>query len=428
MTQVQWLQSLQAIVGVWFRGALSVVLSTVLVTAAASAQTPPASLVDAAQIPVAAVQDLQNKAIEAMADQRWAVAEDLLLQAQHALHRQHGVVTERQAPILDQLARTHIEQKDYRQANRFKEFNYFLGQRSPSIDTQIQAEIALARWYLYSGQFDAARRLLSASLKTELAREPFVPERALLRLDVELFSSQCCHSDDAIALLGRAKAHGVSADLILLFEQRVADLLILDGKADLAAAYYAQQQATTRRTPQLISGLRRYTELGPNNMGDMKLRQELRRRRILAGGYPDDALWSQAPKSFTVTLEEDFLPIADAVPSEFGGYADRFEPVIGTPFRFNLEQLKQALPTRYRALTRLETLEIQMTVDVTAEGKAINVRFEDRYPRRLRELMKQVLKVARFQPAMQDGLPIESLDFPFVQRFKASDSQNKADV
>ena len=428
MTQVQWLQSLQAIVGVWFRGALSVVLSTVLVTAAASAQTPPASLVDAAQIPVAAVQDLQNKAIEAMADQRWAVAEDLLLQAQHALHRQHGVVTERQAPILDQLARTHIEQKDYRQANRFKEFNYFLGQRSPSIDTQIQAEIALARWYLYSGQFDAARRLLSASLKTELAREPFVPERALLRLDVELFSSQCCHSDDAIALLGRAKAHGVSADLILLFEQRVADLLILDGKADLAAAYYAQQQATTRRTPQLISGLRRYTELGPNNLGDMKLRQELRRRRILAGGYPDDALWSQAPKSFTVTLEEDFLPIADAVPSEFGGYADRFEPVIGTPFRFNLEQLKQALPTRYRALTRLETLEIQMTVDVTAEGKAINVRFEDRYPRRLRELMKQVLKVARFQPAMQDGLPIESLDFPFVQRFKASDSQNKADV
>ena len=428
MTQVQWLQSLQAIVGVWFRGALSVVLSTVLVTAAASAQTPPASLVDAAQIPVAAVQDLQNKAIEAMADQRWAVAEDLLLQAQHALHRQHGVVTERQAPILDQLARTHIEQKDYRQANRFKEFNYFLGQRSPSIDTQIQAEIALARWYLYSGQFDAARRLLSASLKTELAREPFVPERALLRLDVELFSTQCCHSDDAIALLGRAKAHGVSADLILLFEQRVADLLILDGKADLAAAYYAQQQATTRRTPQLISGLRRYTELGPNNLGDMKLRQELRRRRILAGGYPDDALWSQAPKSFTVTLEEDFLPIADAVPSEFGGYADRFEPVIGTPFRFNLEQLKQALPTRYRALTRLETLEIQMTVDVTAEGKAINVRFEDRYPRRLRELMKQVLKVARFQPAMQDGLPIESLDFPFVQRFKASDSQNKADV
>ncbi len=326
MTQVQWLQSLQAIVGVWFRGALSVVLSTVLVTAAAFAQAPPASLVDAAQIPVAAVQDLQNKAIEAMADQRWAVAEDLLLQAQHALHRQHGVVTERQAPILDQLARTHIEQKDYRQANRFKEFNYFLGQRSPSIDAQIQAEIALARWYLYSGQFDAARRLLSASLKTELAREPFVPERALLRLDVELFSSQCCHSDDAIALLGRAKAHGVSADLILLFEQRVADLLILDGKADLAAAYYAQQQATTRRTPQLISGLRRYTELGPNNLGDMKLRQELRRRRILAGGYPDDALWSQAPKSFTVTLEEDFLPIADAVPSEFGGYADRLSP------------------------------------------------------------------------------------------------------
>ena len=193
-----------------------------------------------------------------MADQRWAVAEDLLLQAQHALHRQYGVVTDRQAPILDQLARTHVAQKDYRQANRFKEFNYFLGQRSSSIDAQAQAEIALARWYLYSGQFDAARRLLSASLKTELAREPFVPERALLRLDVELFSSQCCHSDDAIALLGRAKAHGVSADLILQFEQRVANLLVLDGQAKRSADHYAQQTSTEDQAPQLISGLRRY--------------------------------------------------------------------------------------------------------------------------------------------------------------------------
>ena len=144
--------------------------------------------------------------------------------------------------LLDQLASSPCQTKIIGQANRIEEFNYFLGQRSSSIDTQVQAEIALARWYLYSGQFDAARRLLSASLKTELAREPFVPERALLRLDVELFSTQCCHSDDAIALLGRAKAHGVSADLILQFEQRVADLLILDGQAEPRGyAYYAQQ-------------------------------------------------------------------------------------------------------------------------------------------------------------------------------------------
>ena len=428
MTQVQWLQSLQAIVGVWLRTTRSVVLSMALVTAAAFAQAPPASLVDAAKTPVAAVQDLQNKAIEAMADQRWAVAEDLLLQAQHALHRQYGVVTDRQAPILDQLARTHVAQKDYRQANRFKEFNYFLGQRSSSIDAQAQAEIALARWYLYSGQFDAARRLLSASLKTELAREPFVPERALLRLDVELFSTQCCHSDDAIALLGRAKAHGVSADLILQFEQRVANLLVLDGQAKRSADHYAQQTSTEDQAPQLISGLRRYNNLAPNKMSDLKIRQELRRRGILTNGYPDDELWSEPPKTYTVALSEDFLPVAEATQPEFGGHTDKFEPVIGAPFRFNVEQLKQALPTRYRKLARLETLEIVMTLDITDEGKPKNIRFEGRYPRQIRELMKQVFKVARFKPATRNGLPIETLDFRFVQRFKAGDNQNKADV
>ena len=42
--------------------------------------------------------------------------------------------------------------------------------------------------------------------------------------------------------------------------------------------------------------------------------------------------------------------------------------------------------------------------------------------------MKQVFKVARFKPATRNGLPIETLDFRFVQRFKAGDNQNKADV
>ena len=427
MAQVQWLKGFQTIVADLIGTAIKVGLSVCLVSGAL-AQTAADRAANAVQPPLSEAQALQAKAVQAMADQNWAVAEDLLLQAQHALHRQHGVVTEQQGLILDQLARTHIEQKDYRQANRFKEFNHFLGQRSTSIDAQVQAEIALARWYLYSGQFDAARRLLSATLKTELARDPFVPERALLRLDIELFSAQCCHSDDAIEFLTRAKAHDLPADLIAQFEQKVGDLLILDGQASVAQTNVTQQNTMARQTPQLIPGLRRYNDLEPNSMRDMKLRQELRRRRILAGGYPDNVLWSQAPQTFTVALNEDFLPIAEATQSEFGGSSDHFEPVIGAPFRFNLEQLKQTLPTRYRNLARLETLEVQMTVDITPEGKPTNIRFEDRYPRQVRELMKQVFKVARFKPAIQDGLPVETLDLPFVQRFKSADRQTEADV
>ena len=177
MAQVQWLKRFQAIVAGLIGTAIMIGLSTTLVSGAL-AQSLPGPVANAVQPPLSEADVLQSKAGKAMADQNWAVAEDLLLQAQHALHREHGVVTEQQGPILDQLARAHIEQKDYRQANQFKEFNHFLGQRSPSIDTRLQSEIALARWYLYSGQFDAARRLLSASLKTELARAPFEPELA----------------------------------------------------------------------------------------------------------------------------------------------------------------------------------------------------------------------------------------------------------
>ena len=69
-----------------------------------------------------------------------------------------------------------------------------------------------------------------------------------------------------------------------------------------------------------------------------------------------------------------------------------------------------------------------MTVDITAEGKAINIRFEDRYPRQVRDLMKKVFKVARFKPAIHDGLPVETLNLPFTQTFKARENQIEKEV
>ena len=267
MTQFQWLLSVRSIAAILFRAVLYVGLSASLISGAHAEQMAAEASIIYTPGSSSKAETLEAEAIGAMANLNWAVAEDLLLQAQHLLHRKHGLFTDRQTLILDQLATTHVKQSDYRQANRIKEFNHFLGQRSTSIDTQIQAELALARWYLYSGQFDAARRLLSASLKTELAREPFEPERALLRLDIERFSARCCHSDDAIKLLARAKTQNLPADLIAQFEQKVGDLLTLDGQANLAAAHYAQQNAVKDQTPQLISGLRRYNDLDPNKVG-----------------------------------------------------------------------------------------------------------------------------------------------------------------
>ena len=429
MIYVLWLPSVQSIVTGLVGAAFGLALSLTLTPINVAAQTaqPKANIAFASDLSPE-VERLQTAATDAMASQSWTEAENLLLQAQHALHREHGVVTPKQTLILDQLATTHIQQEDYRQANRFKEFNHFLGQRSDSIDAQVRAEIALARWYLHSGQFDAARRLLSTSLKAALASEPFVPERALLRLDIELFSAQCCHSDDAIALLTRAEAEGLPNDLMVAFAQKVSHLLTLDDRHDLAAVYYARQDPMAMQAPQLIPGLRRYNDLDPNKIGDMRLRQELRRRRLLAGGYPDDALWSEVPETFTVALNEDFLPVAQSPQADLGGYTNNFEPLIGAPFRFNLEQLKQTLPTRYRNLKRLQTLEVHMTLDITVAGKPNNIRFDDHYPRQVQNLMKKVLKEARFTPAIHNGQAVETLNLTFVQNFKARDTHPATDV
>ncbi len=134
MAQVQWLKHFQAIVAGLIGTAIMIGLSTTLVSGAL-AQSLPGPVANAVQPPLSEADVLQSKAGKAMADQNWAVAEDLLLQAQHALHREHGVVTEQQGPILDQLARAHIEQKDYRQANQFKELTANISQMVPSTRT-----------------------------------------------------------------------------------------------------------------------------------------------------------------------------------------------------------------------------------------------------------------------------------------------------
>ena len=85
MAQVQWLKRFPAIVAGLIGTAIMIGLSTTLVSGAL-AQSLPDPVANAVQPPLSEADVLQSKAGKAMADQNWAVAEDLLLQAQHALH------------------------------------------------------------------------------------------------------------------------------------------------------------------------------------------------------------------------------------------------------------------------------------------------------------------------------------------------------
>ncbi len=69
-----------------------------------------------------------------------------------------------------------------------------------------------------------------------------------------------------------------------------------------------------------------------------------------------------------------------------------------------------------------------MTLDITVAGKPNNIRFDDHYPRQVRNLMKQVLKEARFTPAIHNGQAVETLNLTFVQNFKARDTHPATDV
>jgi hypothetical protein len=96
--------------------------------------------------------------------------------------------------------------------------------------------------------------------------------------------------------------------------------------------------------------------------------------------------------------------------------------MIGSPFRFNLEQLRRRLPARFYHLDRLHSLEIQVSFDLTSEGRVRNITFLDRYPREIRTLMRETLKAARFVPALEHGIFSAQEGFTLTQQFAGTDS------
>ena len=86
MTQFQRLKRFQATVA-GLIGTVFIIGFSVTLVPGVLAQSLPGPVANAAQPSLSEADVLQSKAGKAMADQNWAVAEDLLLQAQHALHR-----------------------------------------------------------------------------------------------------------------------------------------------------------------------------------------------------------------------------------------------------------------------------------------------------------------------------------------------------
>ena len=365
---------------------------------------------------------LQTLSAQAQENSDWIAAEDYLLRAQYQLHREYGVTTPKQQPIVNSLATLSIQSENYQKANQLFEFNHFVSQKTAAPADLQTANTALARWYLQSGQYARAATLLEPSEADDFSGTAFVPERALLRLNVARFTRQCCTAKEIMETTQQAQNAGLSQDALRLFLQAAAELLIISGRPMDAAAYLQSAEMTPNKPPKIIAGKRRIVQRDPNRdlnqMERRKIEQLLYARGMSTDPFQANTLWKSGPDTVTVRSSGEFLPIERPEQSEVGSQR-QFHTLIGHPLRFRKTDLRQILPAKYWKKTTLDNLEIRMTFTITTQGRIRNLKFDAAYDREVRELMRDTLKSIRFLPELKDGMLVTRENFKLVQSFQS---------
>ncbi len=359
---------------------------------------------------------------EARENSDWDAAEDYLLRAQYQLHREFGVTTPKQKPIIDGLATLSIQTENYQKANQLFEFNHFVSQKTGTPADIRTANTTLARWYLQSGQYDRAATVLAASEAEDFTGADFEPERALLRLNVARFTRQCCSTKEIMETTQQAQNAGLPQDVLRLFLQAAAELLIVSGRHIDAASLFQSAEMTPNKPPQLIAGKRRIVQRDPNRELNQMERRKIEQLlgRVGSDPYQNDLLWNRGPNTVTIGSSKEFLPIERPEHSDVGA-SRQFHALTGHPLRFRKKDLRQILPAKYRKKAALEDLKITMTFTITTEGRIRNIEFDGTYDREIRTLLRDTLKSVRFQPELKDGVPVVRENFELVQSFQSKE-------
>jgi TonB family protein len=126
----------------------------------------------------------------------------------------------------------------------------------------------------------------------------------------------------------------------------------------------------------------------------------------------------QAPQLFLVPLDERGYDIKIRDAMQTVNTQEKTEKMIGTPFQFVLRQIQNILPRSLKHEASLANISIGLDFTVTDKGTIRDVEFtRSNAPVKLNRLMEEVIKKARFRPALVDGHPVTTQNVSITQSF-----------
>jgi tetratricopeptide (TPR) repeat protein len=358
------------------------------------------------------------------------LAEETLRRAQHIAHRNEGVYSPKQFEAIELMTRIALDSNDPLQADKQQQFLFFLGTHNFDGLEVLPVYIRYSEWFMQTGQYRRARKILEEAIalvlqtSTEQDLRQLEPLRLLAK--TRRLQGTCCGEkslEKALEII--SKNDTIAGDLRSEAYFELADAYTLRGKTDEAARFYllAWQAVNdgTDPAPKMIA------MSGKLNAARRRPKKSYRVERDVFAGYNqlrrmsiDEELAPeyQVPQLFLVPLDERGYDIKIRDAMQTVNTQEKTEKMIGTPFQFVLRQIQNLLPRSLKHEASLANISIGLDFTVTDKGTIRDVEFtRSNAPVKLNRLMEEVIKKARFRPALVDGHPVTTQNVSITQSF-----------
>jgi len=334
-------------------------------------------------------------------------AVETLKRAQSINHRHEGVLNIGQIVIIDKLTELAIIQADFKEANRYQNFAFFLRKKEArDPENLVGAYLGMAEWLANTGQLSSARSALRqgsefTESESELTLQLLLQESRVRRLD-----NLCCGWKKLREQLDQQP--DINSDLLKAVYFEIADSLILNRKPEEASKYYQMGYALLKTEEMLDAKM-------------IEMKAQLRSSFTANSKYyfvENELAYPRKIREMTedeIENHEGFEPTWLKVNTSSQGFTlpDKGDgrrmtresrDLLGDPLIFQGEQLRNIQSLKNK--NKEEVLEINLSFDVEINGDLNNVEVvSSNASSRIDRLLVNSLKKLYFRPAItKDGL------------------------
>lgn len=354
-------------------------------------------------------------------------AADTLVNALYLIHREEGVTTKNQIPVVQQLQNLAVQEDDFRQADKLAHLQHFLGQRADKGD--LPSNQTLLDWYFNTAQYRRAKTLIE-NIKEDASEMDDELEQSIILMEARLarFIGRCCDAEALLKLVriddstvdeqGASPSPKVASSVT---RQTVEALLLASRKRDGDTIDQLTAQLSDSE-PYLIPSLRRVSLPSDESIRSRMLEQQIRMRYARNQSMlEEDRELEESPLFFIVPID-GMLPVMIEDQTGLKTGPAFAADLVGEPIAFLKRKIKQDLPGQYQRDDQLAQLSISMNMTVTARGRITDLTFEQGTPGQIKRLFVDIMKRVRVMPKVEAGMAVAS-PFSFVQTFRDAHRQ-----